>query len=83
MSSFYEDISRGLRKNLANNIPEGNLDMVMDTIEKAFVSEFIARANVKCVPKKRGYRYSKGYNDAMDDVVKFFKENYGKTSRLG
>jgi hypothetical protein len=83
MSSFYEDISRGLRKNLAKNIPEGSLDMVIDTIEKAFVSEFIVRANAVCVPRKRGFSYGKGYNDAMGDVVKFFNEKYGKTSRLG
>lgn len=83
MTTFYQDIKRALRGILVKNIHGGerNVDMVMKTIEKTFVAEFVVKANDFCKPSKRGYRYSRGYNDAMDDMVAFFKENYGNTSR--
>jgi len=83
MTTFYQDMTRAIRKMLVKNIPGGeqNVDMVMKTIEKTFVAEFVVTANDFCKSHKKGYRYNKGYNDAMDDMVAFFKENYGDTSR--
>lgn len=83
MTTFYQDITRALRKMLVKNISGGemNVDMVMTTIEKTFVAEFVVNAVDSCKSHKKGYRYNKGYDDAMLDMVSFFKESYGDTSR--
>ncbi|AXG66280.1 hypothetical protein SEA_ANNADREAMY_195 [Streptomyces phage Annadreamy] len=77
--TFYQELKRALTSFMQKNTSAGDVDMVLNTIEKTFVHHFVFDINLYLHPKKKNRKskkYSAGYRDALADMTKYYEENY-------